>query len=241
MPTPLLLPDAALRATYDALFAAGSAALRAGQATPDAYLRAAPHLDTRRGLTVLAAVRGPAATAIAREQAALRAAEPDLYYYPSADLHVTVISLLTARSGREPDPAVSGAYEALLRELLAGAPPLRLRFEGFTLTAEAILAQGYPDVAFQPLREAIRRGAGAHGLPLDERYHSPTAHATIGRFAQVPRQPAALAGWVAARRELPLGEEVITELHLVAHDWYNRQGRSQLLARLPLLGGATPV
>lgn len=241
IPTPLLPPDAALRATYDALFAAGSAALRAGQATPDAYLQVPPHLDTRRGLTVLAAVRGPAAAAIAREQAALRTAEPDLYYYPSADLHVTIISLLTGRPGRAPDPVVSEAYAALLRELLADAPPLRLRFNGLTLTAEAILAQGYPDAAFQPLREAIRRGAGARGLPLDERYHSPTAHATIGRFAQVPRQPAALAGWVAARRELPLGAETSTELHLVAHDWYNRQGRSQRQARLPLLGGAAPA
>lgn len=228
------MSDSEPRATYDALFAAGRAALQAGQIATDEQLRALP-LDTRRGLTVLVPVRGAAGAAIGRVQAALRAHEPGLYYYPPADLHVTLISLLTARPGRVPDLAVQHDYQALLSELAARTPPLRLRFAGLSLTAGAIMAQGYPDAAFQPLREAIRQRATTRGLPLDERYHSPTAHATIARFPPgTPRAPAALAGWVGARRELPLGEELITELHLVVHDWYNRQGTSQLVARLPL-------
>lgn len=228
------MPDSPLRATYDELFAAGSAALRAGAVATDAHLPALA-ADTRRGLTVLGPVGGPAAAAIARTQAELRLTEPDLYYYPPADLHVTLISLLTARPGRVPDEAGQRAYQALLQELAAGAAPLRLRFAGLTLTAGAIMAQGFPDAGFQLLREAIRREATARGLPLDERYHSPTAHATIARFPPgALRAPAALAHWVGARRALPLGEEIIPALHLVEHDWYNRQGTSQVLARLPL-------
>ena len=231
----LLMPFSSPQVAYDALFAAGSAALSAGLPDTDAYLRA-PHTDTRLGLTVLVPVRGPAAMAIAQVQAELRALEPDLYFYPAPDLHVTLISLLTARPGWVPDPAVSRAYQTLLTRLLGAMPPLGLSFRGLTLTAGAVMAQGYPDAAFQPLREVLRAQAVAQGLPLDERYHSPTAHATIVRFPTAPRQPAALTRWVAARRALPLGEELITELHLVAHDWYNRQAHRQLLARLPLRG-----
>ncbi|UYZ62089.1 2'-5' RNA ligase family protein [Hymenobacter weizhouensis] len=226
------MPDPTLRAHYDAIFAQGAQALRTGEAAGDKLLLH-PAQDTRLGLTVLLPLPHLAA-ALQAVQAEIQATEPALYQYPPTDLHVTVISLLTARPNRRFSPAQWQAYAAVVAAAATETAAFTILFEGLTLSAQAVVAQGYPTPALQQLRETIRALAVAQGLPLDERYHSQTAHATFVRFPQLPRHPQALVQFVEAHRDLPLGTETVTEILLVAHDWYNRQARSQVLARFQL-------
>lgn len=222
-----------LVATYNDLFNRGAAALRARQATTDAFLRH-PATDTRFGLSLLIPVAPSVAASIAQQQAALQGLEPSLYCYPPDDMHVTWLTLLTAQAGRTYSAAEARRYAELLRPLLAKVPAFPIRFEGLSLSAGAVVAQGFPGAELQQTREAVRHAAAEHQLPLEERYHSLVAHTTIVRFSQLLQQPAAVVEYVKKRRHELLGTQLVREAHLTWNDWYNRRARSRVLARLPL-------
>lgn len=226
-----------MRQHYDTLFAQGAEAARLGQLLPDPYLRH-PATDTRRGLTLLIPLAPAVAHAATEALAALRPQEPALYYYPAPDLHLTLLTPLTGQPGQQLSPARAQAYAAAIGEALHGASAFDIEFNGLTLVPAGVLLQGYPAPALQLLRERVRAGLLAAGLPVKERYLSVSAHVTAVRFPQVPAQPAALADYVQARRELPVGRQRVAELLLVWNDWYNRQQHRQVLTRYQLPHGS---
>lgn len=215
------------------MFARGEAALRAGHLDTDPFLQH-PTTDHRRGLTLLLPITGAVATAIAQEQAALQALEPHVYCYPTPDLHLTWLTLLTAQQHRTYSAAGIRPYAELVRQLLEAQPAFGVVFEGLSLSAGAVVAQGFPEPPLQHLRDTLRHAAAEARLPLEERYHSLAAHTTIVRFPGPLRQPAAVADYVRAQRQLPLGTLQVREAWLVWNDWYNRRATRRLLLRCPL-------
>src|SRR5512132_3462549 len=84
-----------LAARYDAIWDAAAPAVREGRVTLDPWpLRKAD--DARRGLTLVARPAPAVAERIAAFLDELREIEPEQYYHPRPDLHVTVLSLLSA-------------------------------------------------------------------------------------------------------------------------------------------------
>jgi 2'-5' RNA ligase len=56
-------------------------------------------LDERRGLTLRARPPAPLATRIQEVVAAFQQLEPDQYYYPASELHLTISALIAAYPG----------------------------------------------------------------------------------------------------------------------------------------------
>lgn len=222
-----------LRHHYDTLYVEGARAAHASQLVLDAYLHN-PAADTRRGLTLLLAVAPAVATAAANTLASLRQAAPELYYYPLPDLHVTLLTPLSGLPNQQLQAEQFQAYHTALQEAFREKSAFIIAYEGLTLAPGAVLLQGYPTPEFQRLREHVRRELLAAGLPIAERYQSISAHVTAVRFPVVPAAPASLVAYVQARREVPLGRQLVTEILLVWNDWYNRQSRTEIVATYSL-------
>jgi 2'-5' RNA ligase len=222
-----------LIAHYDALRQAALPRLARGEAELDTLLDS-PH-DTRRGLTVLA--RPPAAITAALEAllADFQRIEPAQYYYPAADMHLTVLSLISAHAGFSLAAIEPAAYVQAVREALLGV--LAIRYAGFTAVPGGVLVQGFPqDEGLERLREALRahfRHAGlAHSI--DQRYRLQTAHSTVIRFRRPLANPALLVAALARCRQQFIGTFEVQAIELVVNDWYQRAQHTQRLATYSL-------
>jgi 2'-5' RNA ligase len=209
----------------------GWSALQAGQLACDA-LAFNKGQDRRRGLSLVARLSPGVVQRIGLLLETLRAIEPEQYYYPASDIHVTVLSLLTAAEHNQEQLAQAGAFIPAVEAALSGVRAFRLETVGVTLTATAVLAQGFPEAdALQPIRERIRAGLRAQGLGggLDRRYHQRAAHHTIMRFAAPLQSAERFEQAMTAYREYPFGSSTIAGIDLAIHDWYLSADRLQIL------------
>jgi 2'-5' RNA ligase len=232
-PCPLLPMD--LAAHYDALRQAALPRLARGEAELDTLLDS-PH-DTRRGLTVLA--RPPAAitAALGALLADFQRIDPQQYYYPAADMHLTVLSLISAHAGFSLAVIEPAAYIQAVQEALLGVPPFAIRYAGFTAVPGGVLMQGFPqDEGLEQLREALRAHFRYAGLAhtIDQRYRLQTAHSTVIRFRQPLANPALLVAALERCQQQLIGTFEVKAVELVLSDWYQRAQHTQLLATYSL-------
>lgn len=231
------MTTAALQAHYDAMRTAAVQQLAQGQAQLDPLLD--DPADTRRGLTLLARLPATVAEALALVLANFRAQEPDQYYYPASDLHLTVLSLISCTPGFQLGDVDPAAYGQLVAEVLRGVPPLRLTLTGLTASAGAVLLQGFPvGNALAELRAALRGAFRQSGLrqSIDARYSLQTAHVTLLRFRTELRDAAGVARQLARYQHYPIGTVELPALELVYNDWYQRQASTVLLEKYRLSG-----
>ncbi len=207
---------------YEAMWQEGWSKLQAGQLAYDA-LAFNKGQDGRRGLSLVARLSPGVVQRIGLFLETLRAIEPEQYYYPATDIHVTVLSLLTAAEHNQEQLAQAGAFIPAVEAALSGVRAFRLETVGVTLTSTAVLAQGFPEAdALQPIRERIRATLRTHGLGegLDRRYHQTAAHHTLMRFSAPLRSAERFAQALNGYRDYPFGTSTITAIDLAIHDWY---------------------
>lgn len=219
-------------ALYENIRDANLARLAAGQVELDGTL-AAGRPDTRRGVSLVIGVRGLTDAYAALVQR-FRSVDPQQYYYPENDLHVTVFDFLTARNGYAENAELERAYLDLARDAARETPPFRLRLAGVVFSAAAGLIKGYDDDQLVALRARIRACMAERGLPIDERYASRSAHASFARFRNPPLDPARLMETIRASEETGLGELQVDSLELVEHDWYNAAASRRAIGDLAL-------
>lgn len=193
--------------------------------------------DDRFGLTVIARPSEEVKESLQRLITELESIAPDQYYYPLADLHITVLPIISCLEGfrlTEVDPA---EYVQHLREGLAGSPPFSIACRGITASPEGLLMQGFPLCdTLESIRESIRRIFRNSRLrcTLDSRYKIQTAHATIMRFKHPLQDPARFARVAATFRAVELGTVTVSNLALVYSDWYQRKENTTLVERFEL-------
>ncbi|MDO7888259.1 2'-5' RNA ligase family protein [Hymenobacter cheonanensis] len=220
-----------LAAHYDALRQTARPRLASGAAELDTLLDSP--LDTRRGLTVLA--RPPAAITAAIEAllADFRRIEPAQYYYPAADMHLTILSIISAHAGFSLAAIEPAAYARAVGEALRGLPPFAIRYAGLTAVPGGVLVQGFPlDEGLQLLREALRAHFRQAGLAhsIDQRYQIQTAHSTVIRFRSPLASPALLVAALERCQRQFIGTFEVNTVELVFSDWYQRAAHTQRLA-----------
>ena len=173
--------------------------------------------DHRRGLTLLAHLPIHVGRNIGYAQ---HLANPNLYCYPLADLHLTVLDLIGARADFSLAPADLAAYQNSIKELLANCRPFSVTLQGLIASPSGILAAGYYSDELFELREALRLKL-AKELPLAERYQTASGHVTIARFKAPLNDPNGLLFDLAKMDQLRFGSFVVKQVDLVIHDWYN--------------------
>ena len=211
-----------LRPRYDALWEEHWPNIRRGLIATDPLL-AHKASDGRRGLTVIARPAPAVAAGLAGMLGTLAALEPQQYYYPQSDFHLTVLSLFTATDDYAPRLQRLAEYRDAVAAVLAAAPAFSIDTAGITLAAGAVLAQGFPHgPALDMLREGLRAELRSRGLGagLDQRYRLVTAHSTIIRFAAPLSAPGRFAQALSDFRSAPFGRNHVAALDLVFNDWY---------------------
>jgi 2'-5' RNA ligase len=188
--------------------------------------------DTRRGITLLTRPPREVKTAVRAILERLRGLEPGQYYYPDEDIHLTVLSIITCRSGFTLEEIVPQDYIRLIQNTLRGLPPIRIRFRGITLSPGCVMIQGYPnDDTLNRFRDRLRDAFRNSPLrqTLDQRYTLRTAHSTIIRFRRPFRDTDAFLSALESCREQDFGSFRLDRMELVLNDWYQRRENTREL------------
>jgi hypothetical protein len=218
---------------YDSIHSNSLPLIRCGDVAVDDYLLA-PERDTRLGISLVIpiAIGEHSYRDLVGDFASV---EPDQYYYPYGDLHVTVFDFVCAVADYTRSEADEAAFLRVAEETARTLPRFILRFEGIVFSESAGLICGYDFGALVDMRAALRVSMRGHGLPIDERYESRSAHATFCRFTKQPTNAEAFLDVVEKRRNFPFGKEFVDELVVVEHDWYNRRATRRTIGRVRLV------
>lgn len=232
----LLIPNPAQQ-VYERLWSEALSRFSQGQVELDPYLQH-PERDFRRGISLIVRPDPAVAAPLAGLINELKALEPEQYFYQPEELHLTVLSLISAAATFERQQALLETYHSVLAPLFAQAQPFNINFRGVTASAGAVMAQGYTDQnRLNELRDAIRQALRPAGLAghLDRRYKISAAHITLMRFQAPPRDlPRLVAALTAARSRL-FGRTTVARLEFVINDWYMSRDKVQRVATYPLL------
>ncbi|MEM7656363.1 MAG: hypothetical protein AAF399_09565 [Bacteroidota bacterium] len=195
--------------------------------------------DTRRGLTLKCKLPAAAQAAIQDFLHEFDEVCPGQYLYPSSDLHLTILTIISCQADFELAQSRWEEYWALIQAAIADLPAFRMAFHGITASPSCVLAQGFPlGEGLELLRNRIRAAFSASHLPhtIDKRYFLNTAHSTIVRYTEAPQDLKATVQFLEKQRKRPLGMGKIQEIEFVCTDWYMSEGIVTELASWPLNG-----
>lgn len=193
--------------------------------------------DSRRGITLLARPPESIKAAIKVLLDDLQDTEPWQYYYPTTDIHLTGLSIISCYEGFTLNQMDTNAYVALIREVLHTHPSFKVSFSGLTASPSCLIVQGFPlDAELKNIRNELRKKFYNSNLQhsIDKRYSIQTAHSTIVRFRNPLLNPASFLQKVKKYQTLDLGTFEVTELELVFNDWYQRASTTVMLERFSL-------
>lgn len=216
-----------LRRHYDGILETNRARLLQGGVGDPHLLH--PEWDTRMALALVIRPAPHLAHRMAGHLEPLRQLAPELYHYPASDFHVTVLDLLRGKPGRTLPPNWR-EYARCIRSCAGEVSPFGLEFSGLCASDSAILMKGYYQEGLEQLRQRVREALAAHGLPLEERYKTISAHVTVARIPTRLHHPAELLDWMD--QNVDFGQMMVEQVELVFHNWYD--SRKQVLDTIPL-------
>ena len=202
---------------------------------PDRYLRH-PATDRRFGLTLLVEIDRILSESMCSIGEEIKMIEPEQYYYPATDLHVTVLDLVGAHEGFRCDEREIGIFSSMVVDAVKEVEPFDILFKGLILSPTGVLVKGYYREGLPVLRELLRREAGNRRVDMRERYQSITAHASLMRYSSPVADREQLLRFMEKNRDRTIGLVTVRSCTLVIHDWYNR--RKEVVGRFALRGGA---
>lgn len=198
--------------------------------------------DTRRGLTVLGRLDDQLKARICDFLNEGRAIEPELYYYGRNSFHVTILSIITCRTGFDVATINTTPYLDLIKEAAANAGPIKILFKGITASPACVMLQGFPlNDNLAALRDQLRSLFKASGLEhsIDHRYAIETAHSTVIRFGQAPRNMEQFIRYLQTYRDYEFGVTEIPCIDFVCNDWYMSEAAVSKIGTV-VLGTRTP-
>jgi 2'-5' RNA ligase len=226
--------ESSAQAVYDRLWAEAQEHFAAGRVKTD------PHLldraqDRRRGISLI--IR-PTPDMIARLGAVideLNAIVPGQHVYRPDELHVTLLSLISASADFDLDAVPLDDYRAVLGDLFAPVQPFAIRFVGVTASPDTVFVCGQSD-ALNALRDRLRGDLTRAGLgeTLDRRYRIVTAHSTVLRFQSQPDHLPELARYLIAQRTREIGAFAAETVAFTFNDWYMSHDVVRVLETYPL-------
>lgn len=180
-------------------------------------------IDARRGLTVVARLSSSCVEQIEAMVEKIKIIEPNQYFYPPADLHLTVLSLFTATENHQEELARLDSYKQAVENAVRKVQRFTVDTVGITAAPGAVMIQGFPrDQSLNALRNRLR--SSLYGLnlahSLDSRYFLKTAHTTFMRFTHPMQSATEFIAELEKYRTKVFGSTCIHELDLVFNDWY---------------------
>lgn len=152
--------------------------------------------------------------------------EPNQYYYPNSDIHITVMSIISCYAGFDIKNIDLAKYIELTEKCLTEKKDMNITFRGITASTSGIMVQGFMDNnELNEIRDRLRKEFKNSNLEqsLDKRYSIQTAHSTIVRFRKELSQKEKLLEFLNENIHYEFGTFKVNEFELVYNDWYQRE------------------
>jgi len=215
---------------YDQLYKTSSEIISAGKYSIDTELK--NESDSRFGITLLIRPNDEIKANIQSFLNELKKAEPEQYFYPDSDIHITVMSIISCSSDFTLNQISPNEYIEVICRSLVDVEKIQIHFKGITASPSALMIQGFPsDETLNNLRNRLRENFKNSGLQqsIDSRYSISTAHSTIMRFQEKLHDPKKLIEIAEKFRDYDFGEFEVKNLELVYNDWYQRKSTTRVL------------
>jgi 2'-5' RNA ligase len=182
--------------------------------------------DKRFGITLLLRPDSSVRAKIQKFLSEIRAIDPNQYFYPDSDLHVTVMSIITCYDGFELSQINVDNYVDTIQKSIRGLSRFNLEFNGLTASPSCLMVQGFlADDSLNQIRNNIRSEFKYTDLEesIDKRYAIQTAHSTIFRLKNQLANKEKFLEKVHEYRDFCFGTFEVDTLELVFNDWYQRK------------------
>lgn len=188
--------------------------------------------DKRYGLILVARPSSEVYEAMNSLFQELKAIEPEQYYYPSTDLHFTIIAIISCRQGFTMNALNVQDYIALVTEALTDVRAFSITCKGLTAFPGGVLMQGFPSGdSLQLIRNKLRIIFQRSDLEhtIDIRYKIQTSHCTLIRYRKPLMSKTKFIDVLQRFREKHWGTTLIQPIELVYSDWYQRKKNTEMI------------
>lgn len=221
--------------TYDNLWNQSIKHFQTNQFDLDAMIYSGD--DKRRGITLLSRTSSKISKTFKTFLDLVELIEPNQYYYPVSDFHLTIISIITCYNGFLITDICPKDYISVIDECIQKIKRFKISFKGITASPSCIMIQGFPlDNQLDVLRENLRRSFKKTALKnsIDARYTIKTAHSTVIRFQKPVINASKFLDLLDAYRHYDFGELEVDCLELVFNDWYQKKTNTKILHQIKL-------
>jgi 2'-5' RNA ligase len=181
--------------------------------------------DRRFGLTIVIRPSAAVKNNIQQFLDELKKIEPNQYYYPSSDIHITVMSIISCYEGFEIDTIELPKYIDLIQKCLI-TENINIQFKGLTASDSCIMVQGFMNNNYlNEIRDNLRVAFKNSNLEqsLDKRYSIQTAHSTVVRFKKQFEKKESFLEIIEKYKNFDFGSFNMNKFELVSNDWYQRE------------------
>lgn len=182
--------------------------------------------DKRFGITLVAKPSKEVKAKIAKLITKLKKAEPDQYYYPNSDIHITVMSIISCYDGFTIKNIELSKYIELIKKCLPDKKNIEINYKGVTASNSCIMLQGFMNNnVLNEIRDNLRIEFKKSELEqsLDKRYSIQTAHSTIVRFRNHLNEKENFLRIIDKYTDYDFGSFEIKKIEFVYNDWYQRK------------------
>jgi len=192
--------------------------------------------DNRFGITLLLRPDERTKEKIHQFLQELMEIEPEQYYYPSSDIHVTIMSVICCYPGFVLENIQVNQYISAFKNLVCNMKPIEIEFKGITASPSCILIQEFPSNNLNELRNRIRATFknSQYFQSIDKRYSIHTAHCTVARFKKPVTHKEEFIRRLLDCKNADFGFSKVEEVELVYNDWYQRKNLVQVLSTFKL-------
>lgn len=181
--------------------------------------------DKRFGITLLVRPSNEVKAKIEKLTIELKKAEPNQYYYPNSDIHITVMSIISCYDDFNIENIELSKYIELIKKCLPNKKNIEINFKGLTASNSCIMLQGFMNNnVLNEIRDNLRFEFKKSELEqsLDKRYSIQTAHSTIVRFRNHLNEKENFLKIIDKYADFDFGTFEIKKIELVYNDWYQR-------------------
>ncbi len=193
--------------------------------------------DNRFGITLLIRPPQEIKNAINKFIQDIRHIEPNQYYYPESDMHITVMSIISCYQGFKLSQIHTSNYINLIQNCLLDIAPFSIQFKGLTASPSCIMVKGFfIDNALNQIRNNLRNIFKDSDLQhsIDKRYSIQAAHSTILRLRENLINKNRFLSLIDKYKDYEFGSFTVKSIELVANDWYQKKEKVQKLHKFIL-------
>ena len=182
--------------------------------------------DRRFGLTLIIRPSNEIKTKIQDFLKNFKEIEPNQYYYPNSDIHITVMSIISCYNDFDMSKIDVQKYIDLTEKCILKGIDLNITFKGITASPSGVMVQGFMNNnVLNDIRDRLRKEFKNSNLEqsLDKRYLIQTAHSTIIRFRKELSQKEKFLELLDNSINYDFGTFKVNKFELVYNDWYQRE------------------